>query len=69
MQEIAGEDNSETVESTLQFLSTHPATDERIENLRQRIDALPHQRERDLQNEFDALKERVKLFVAEEDQA
>ena len=68
MQEIAGEDNSETVESTLQFLSTHPATDERIENLRQRIDALPHQRERDLQNEFDALKERVKLFVAEEDQ-
>ena len=68
MQEMAGEENSETVESTLQFLSTHPATDDRIENLRQRIDALPHQREQDLQTEFDALKERVKLFVAEEDQ-
>ena len=68
MQEMAGEENSETVESTLQFLSTHPATDDRIENLRQRIDALPHQREQDLQTEFDALKGRVKLFVAEEDQ-
>ncbi|MBA56432.1 MAG: peptidase M48 [Pseudomonadales bacterium] len=65
---MAGEENSEAMETTLKFLSTHPATEDRIENLRQRIDALPHQRERDLQTEFEALKERVKLFVAEEDQ-
>ncbi|RLU02183.1 MAG: peptidase M48 [Ketobacter sp.] len=68
MEAMAGEDNSEAMETTLKFLSTHPATEDRIENLRQRIDALPHQRERDLQTEFEALRERVKLFVAEEDQ-
>ncbi len=68
MEEMAGEDNSEAMETTLQFLSTHPATEDRIDNLRERIDALPHQRDRDLQAEFQALQERVKLFVAEEDQ-
>lgn len=67
LEEMAGEDNSETVESTLQFLSTHPATEDRISDLRERIDALPHQRNRDLQVEFNALQERVKLFVAQED--
>ena len=68
MEAMAGEENSDAMETTLSFLSTHPATEDRIANLRQRIDALPHQRQRDLQTEFDALKERVKLFVAEEDQ-
>lgn len=68
MEAMAGEENSDAMETTLSFLSTHPATEDRIENLRQRIDALPHQRERDLQTEFEALQERVKLFVAEEDQ-
>ncbi|MEE2729960.1 MAG: M48 family metallopeptidase [Pseudomonadota bacterium] len=68
LQDTAGEDNREAVETTLQFLSTHPATDKRIKHLRERINALPHQRHRDLQTEFEALQERVKLFVAEEDQ-
>ena len=68
MQDMAGEDNSEAMATTLKFLSTHPATDDRIDNLQARIDALPHQRQRDLQTEFEALQERVKLFVAEEDQ-
>ncbi|AUM13506.1 M48 family metallopeptidase [Ketobacter alkanivorans] len=68
IEKMAGEDNSAAVESTLQFLSTHPATEDRIAQLRKRIDALPHQRERDLQTEFTALQERVKLFVAEEDE-
>lgn len=67
LEEMAGEDNRDSVESTLQFLSTHPATEDRISNLQDRIDKLPHQRHRDLQAEFSALKERVKLFVAEED--
>jgi hypothetical protein len=66
MAEMAGEENSETLTNTLQFLSTHPATADRIANLQHRIDNLPRQRYLDLYEEFEALQDQVKLFVAEE---
>jgi len=67
-EQMAGEENSEALQTTLQFLSTHPATEDRIKNLQQRIDALPHQRYLDLDAEFQALKDQVKLFVAEDEE-
>lgn len=68
LEELAGEENSGAVKTTLQFLSTHPATEDRIEHLRARIDALPHQRNLDLDHAFTQLQERVKRFVAQEDE-
>lgn len=66
MAEMAGDENSETLKNTLQFLSTHPATEDRIQDLQKRIEKLPHQRYLDLDTEFKTLQQQVKLFVAEE---
>ena len=67
-EDMGEEYNNETVQSTLAFLSTHPATEDRIEHLEKRIAQLPHQRHRDFDQEFLRLKERVKQFVAHEEE-
>ena len=62
-----GADDSDTVESTLDFLNSHPATADRIANLQQRIAALPPQEYVDLETEFNRLQQQVRQFVAAED--
>lgn len=68
LEEMAGDYDSDTVKSTMQFLSTHPATEDRIETLQKQIAKQPHQRKRDLNQEFLRLQERVKQFVAQEEE-
>ncbi|MGB3620383.1 MAG: M48 family metallopeptidase [Ketobacter sp.] len=68
LDKVAGEDNRESIESTLQFLSTHPATEDRIDHLQEQINELPHQNTLDLSLPFTTLQERVKRFIAKEDE-
>lgn len=67
LKELAGEDNSELAKGTLSLLSTHPATDDRIAQLRDLIAGQPHQRQRDLQPDFANLQTAVKAFVTHTD--
>ena len=62
-----GADDSDTVESPLDFLNSPPATADRIANLQQRIAALPPQEYVDLETEFNRLQQQVRQFVAAED--
>lgn len=60
---VEDENTREMVGDALSFLSTHPATDERIENIRKQIKA-SDQGYRDLDMAFQTLKREVEAFVA-----
>lgn len=65
LKEMAGEDNGELVKTGLSLISTHPATEDRIENLQELIAAQPHQRHRDLDEPFLHLQDAVKNYVTQ----
>lgn len=60
---VEDEDTREMVGDALSFLSTHPATDERIENIKRQIKP-NEQGYKDLDVAFQALKREVEAFVA-----
>lgn len=69
LKEMTGEDREEmerALESTLQILSTHPATQDRIDHLEKLIEQQSEGRYRHFDDEFEALQARVKRFVAHE---
>ncbi|HVK98314.1 MAG TPA: M48 family metallopeptidase, partial [Dongiaceae bacterium] len=65
LKELAGEDNSELAQAGLSLLSTHPATDDRIQQLQELIAEQPHQRHRDLDEAFLHLQDAVKQYVTQ----
>lgn len=63
LEQIENEDNRELVKGALQFLSTHPASEERIQKLNE-LGASPSQiNYQHLETEFTALQTAVKNFV------
>jgi len=63
LEQIENEDNRELVKAALQFLSTHPASEERIQKLNE-LGATPSQIDyQNLETEFTALQTAVKNFV------
>lgn len=63
LEKIEGENNRELVKDALQFLSTHPASDERIQKLNALATNLSHADYQNFASEFSVLQAAVKHFV------
>jgi len=68
LKETVGEDNQDLAKTTLGFLSTHPATEDRIADLKKLIGEQPHERYRDLDEAFLHLQDAVKEYVTSQDE-
>ena len=62
----AGEEAARVLEATLDFLSTHPATEERISRIEAMINNDTHEY-KNLDPEFKRLQEMVRVFVVEQE--
>lgn len=58
--ETLEEETGDDMSGALSFLSTHPATDDRIETLHRELEALPSMDYRSLEVDFEAFQERVR---------
>ncbi len=65
LEKIEDENQRQLAESTLGFLSTHPATQNRIDRIQKIITASPSLQYRNLDEDFFALQNEVKQFVTE----
>jgi beta-barrel assembly-enhancing protease len=63
LEKIEGENNRELVKGALQFLSTHPASEERIQKLNELATNTNQADYQNLETEFSALQAAVKNFV------
>lgn len=63
LENIESEDTREVLKDALQFISTHPATDKRIENLQRLRGNAESKSYRNFSAEFEALKHEVEAFV------
>ena len=63
--EIEDDDTRVMLETGMVFLSTHPATEDRIASISQQIKRLPRQEYKNLDSVFEKLQTAVKQFVTE----
>ena len=68
LKEVAGEDNEDLAKATLSIISTHPATEDRIEHLKKITQSQPGHHYRDLDEAFLKLQDAVKNFVTDTEQ-
>ena len=70
MENIEDEDTREFVKDAMKFLSTHPASDARVEKLQElSANSDPNRTYRDFSKEFKVLQEAVKIYVTENEEA